>query len=155
MCAACSTPRLNLSSELRPSWDNIQDMFLIRSAPDATGVQRLDHGADHSPPSSAKVRNEWSCTFLPPLCLHGRVHNVTQSVHALLCATEVSNLTVCFSKYYSYLNSTRRARKARYKDWGAGYTTKESGFNSLQRQEIFLSSKLYVLILGPNQSSVQ
>jgi len=71
------------------------------------------------------------------------------------CTTEISNFTVCFSKYYSYLNSTRRGGKARYSDWGAGYTTKESGFNSVQRQEIFLSIKLYTLILGPNQSSVQ
>jgi hypothetical protein len=36
VCAACSTARLNLSSELRPSWNNIQDMFLIGSAPDTT-----------------------------------------------------------------------------------------------------------------------
>ena len=31
MCAACPTPRLNLSSELRPSWNNIQDTFLTGS----------------------------------------------------------------------------------------------------------------------------
>ena len=38
VCAACSTPRLNLSSELRPSWNNIQDTFPTRSAPDTTTV---------------------------------------------------------------------------------------------------------------------
>jgi len=27
--------------------------------------------ADHSPPPSAKVKNEWSCTSTPPTCLHG------------------------------------------------------------------------------------
>jgi len=26
---------------------------------------------DHSPPSSAEVKNEWSCTSNPPICLHG------------------------------------------------------------------------------------
>ena len=35
-CAACSTPRLNLSSELRPSWNKIQDTFLIGSEQDTT-----------------------------------------------------------------------------------------------------------------------
>jgi len=41
VCAACLTPRLNLSSELRPSWNNIQDTFLTGSAPDTT--QQLPH----------------------------------------------------------------------------------------------------------------
>ena len=36
VCAACSTPRLNPSSELRPSWNDIQDTFLIGSVPDTT-----------------------------------------------------------------------------------------------------------------------
>jgi hypothetical protein len=36
VCAACSTPRLNRSSELRPSWNNIQDTVLTGSAPDTT-----------------------------------------------------------------------------------------------------------------------
>jgi hypothetical protein len=36
VCAACPTPRLNLSSELRPSWNNIQDTFPTGSAPDTT-----------------------------------------------------------------------------------------------------------------------
>jgi hypothetical protein len=36
VCAACSTPRLNLSSELRPSWNNIQDTFPTGSAQDTT-----------------------------------------------------------------------------------------------------------------------
>jgi hypothetical protein len=29
--------------------------------------------ADHSPPSSAKVKNVWSYTSTPPICLHGFV----------------------------------------------------------------------------------
>jgi hypothetical protein len=26
---------------------------------------------DHSPPSSAKFKNVWSCTSAPPICRHG------------------------------------------------------------------------------------
>jgi len=36
VCATCSTPRLNLSSELRPFWNNIQDTFLTGPATDTT-----------------------------------------------------------------------------------------------------------------------
>jgi hypothetical protein len=36
VCAVCPTPRLNLSSELRPSWNNIQDTFLTGPAQDTT-----------------------------------------------------------------------------------------------------------------------
>jgi hypothetical protein len=35
------------------------------------GVKRLGHELGHSPPSSAKVKNEWSCTSSPCICLHG------------------------------------------------------------------------------------
>jgi len=36
VCGACPTPRLNLSSELRPSGNNIQYTFLTGSATDTT-----------------------------------------------------------------------------------------------------------------------
>ena len=42
MCAACSTPRLNLSSELRPAWNSIQDTFLTGSAPDTTPIRQVE-----------------------------------------------------------------------------------------------------------------
>ena len=35
------------------------------------GTKWLRHEVNHSPPSSAKVKNEWSCTSTPPICLHG------------------------------------------------------------------------------------
>jgi hypothetical protein len=35
------------------------------------GVKRPGQEVDHSPPSSAKVKNEWSCTTAPPVCLLG------------------------------------------------------------------------------------
>jgi hypothetical protein len=40
------------------------------------GVKCLKHEADdHSPPSSAEVRNVWSCTSSPLTHLHGMVLN--------------------------------------------------------------------------------
>jgi hypothetical protein len=37
------------------------------------GVKQLGCEADHSLPSSAKVKNIWSYTFTPPVRLHGVV----------------------------------------------------------------------------------
>jgi hypothetical protein len=34
------------------------------------GVKRLGREADHSPPSSAEVKNEWMYTSTPPTRLH-------------------------------------------------------------------------------------
>jgi len=34
-------------------------------------VKLLGHGVDHPPPSSTGVKNEFSCTSVPLLCLHG------------------------------------------------------------------------------------
>ena len=34
-------------------------------------VKWLGHEVDHSPPSSARVKNEWRCTCIPPACLGG------------------------------------------------------------------------------------
>jgi hypothetical protein len=37
------------------------------------GVKRPEREADHSPPSSAEVKNAWSYTSTPPIRLHGVV----------------------------------------------------------------------------------
>jgi hypothetical protein len=37
------------------------------------GVKRLELKADHSPPSSAKVKNEWNYTSTPPISFTGVV----------------------------------------------------------------------------------
>jgi hypothetical protein len=37
------------------------------------GVKRLGREADHSPPSSAEVKNAWIYTSTPPIRLHGVV----------------------------------------------------------------------------------
>jgi hypothetical protein len=35
------------------------------------GVKRPGREADHSPPFSTEVKNAWSCTYTPPIRLHG------------------------------------------------------------------------------------
>jgi hypothetical protein len=37
----------------------------------STSVKWLMSAVKCSSPSSAKVKNEWSCTTSPPVCLHG------------------------------------------------------------------------------------
>jgi len=37
------------------------------------GVKQLGHEANHSLPSISEVKNAWSYTSTPPLCLHGMV----------------------------------------------------------------------------------
>jgi hypothetical protein len=37
------------------------------------GVKQLGREADHSPPSRNEVKNAWSYTSTPPICLHGVV----------------------------------------------------------------------------------
>jgi len=37
------------------------------------GLKWPRHEADHSPPSSAKIKNAWSNTSAPPIRLHGVV----------------------------------------------------------------------------------
>jgi hypothetical protein len=35
------------------------------------GVKQTECEVDRSPPSSAKINNEWRCISAPPICLHG------------------------------------------------------------------------------------
>jgi hypothetical protein len=42
------------------------------------GIKRPGREADHSPPSSAEVKNAWSYTSTPPICLHGVVLSSAQ-----------------------------------------------------------------------------
>jgi len=37
----------------------------------STNFKQLGCEVNHPPPSSAKVKNEWSYTSTPPVCLHG------------------------------------------------------------------------------------
>jgi len=36
-------------------------------------LKRSGREADHSPPSSAEVKNAWRYTSIPPICVHGVV----------------------------------------------------------------------------------
>jgi len=79
------------------NWDTIPGMFRpvlgptqppIQCIPGALtpGVKLPGHAADHSPPSGAKVKNVWSCTSSPSICLHGVVCNCaryTSSCHGV------------------------------------------------------------------------
>jgi len=50
---------------LQPS---ICSVLVVRS-PD---IKQLGHEVDHSLPSNAKFKNEWSCIITPPVCLYGK-----------------------------------------------------------------------------------
>ena len=55
VCVACLTPHLNLSSELRPSGNNIQDMFPIGSTQDRTVIPGSQTGTNIAEESAAPI----------------------------------------------------------------------------------------------------
>jgi len=75
VCAACPTPRLNLSFELRPSWNNIHDTFPTGTAQDTTWDLTDEH-RDMSLRSEAICRHLSSRITLSPqiskakTCIH-------------------------------------------------------------------------------------
>jgi hypothetical protein len=44
------------------------------------GINQSWHEADHSPPSSSEVKNEWSYTGTSPLCIYG-IHRENFTFH--------------------------------------------------------------------------
>jgi hypothetical protein len=61
------------------------------------GVKRLRCEADHSPPCSAEVKNEWSYTSTPPICLHGVVLSLGQGqLYLLPLLSSQLTFTCCF-----------------------------------------------------------
>jgi hypothetical protein len=36
-----------------------------------SGIKRPERDVNHSPPSRAEFRNDWSYTATPPICLYG------------------------------------------------------------------------------------
>jgi hypothetical protein len=48
-----------------------RDFFLLQNLRLAVGTKWLGHELNYSPPSSAKVKNDWRYTSTPPICLHG------------------------------------------------------------------------------------
>jgi hypothetical protein len=55
---------LNLQEDYRTQWV---------SGDPSLEVKRSEREADHSPPSSADVKNAWSYACTPPIRLHGAV----------------------------------------------------------------------------------
>ena len=61
------------SSPKRPDW-LWGPLSLLFSGYQGSGVKRPVY-VDHSPPFSTKVRNGWSCTSHPPMCLRGVIRD--------------------------------------------------------------------------------
>jgi hypothetical protein len=57
----------------RPALRPIQPPIQWISGALSLGVKWLGYEADHSPPSSAEVKNAWIYTSTPPVHLHGMV----------------------------------------------------------------------------------
>jgi len=55
----------------RPALGTIQSPIQLVQGDLTSGVKRLGREADHSPPSGAEVKNEWSYISTPSLRLHG------------------------------------------------------------------------------------
>jgi len=58
-------------------WHTVFFSHLLPLSPGvpSVGVILLGHEADHSPPSSAEIKNVWNYTSTPPICLHDMVLN--------------------------------------------------------------------------------
>jgi hypothetical protein len=49
------------------------------------GIKQAEREADRLPQSSVEVRNEWSCTSTPPICLYGVRRVNFKFVFTLFC----------------------------------------------------------------------
>jgi hypothetical protein len=92
------------------------------------GVKWPGHEADHSPPSSAKVKNVWSYTSTSPIRLHGvvlswRKHrdNFTLTFYTLPCSHRKYTFQTTFERQHSVSwpqwNSTERPASWVYTRW--------------------------------------
>jgi len=70
------------------------------------GVKRSGCEADHSHPSSAKLKNAWSCTSTPPTRLHGVV--LSESTGTTLPFILRMVLPVILYEYETVLHSKER-----------------------------------------------
>jgi hypothetical protein len=48
------------------------------------GLKQLEHAVNHSPPSTARIKNEWSHFSVPPVYLHG-MRRKTLLFYCLIC----------------------------------------------------------------------
>jgi hypothetical protein len=75
-------------------------------------VKRMGHEFDQSPPSSTKVKNEYSCTSSPSMYLHG-VHRGSFTIFTFSCQSPVS--CISSSPSVSYLGVSPQGRKPQEK----------------------------------------
>jgi hypothetical protein len=61
------------TTAFRPVLGRTQPPIQWEPEPLSMGIRRPGREADHSRPSSAEVKNVWSYTSTPPICLHGVV----------------------------------------------------------------------------------
>ena len=64
-------------------------IFQTSSGSQCAWVKRSAREADHSPSSSAEVKNEWSYTAAPSCCLHTNTDRVLQFLLLALCGRSV------------------------------------------------------------------
>ena len=57
------------------------------------GLKQPRHYIDHSPPYSAEVKNEYSCTSSTPICLHGMNRTTPPSPLIVLYVCETWSVT--------------------------------------------------------------
>jgi hypothetical protein len=106
VCAAWSTPRLNLSSELRPSWNNIQYTFASGSAPDTSHLQKPKE--ERMVLITSKQKNYKLCPWyhLVSVCMH-----IYMNVYRVLISVNGQELRVLRLRHilnYPYFQFNRQ-----------------------------------------------
>ena len=66
-----------LASPSKPALGPTQPLFSVYRG-SFPGVKQLGREVKHSFPSSAEVKNEWSCTTMPPMCLHSLTRKISR-----------------------------------------------------------------------------
>jgi len=65
------------------------------------GLERPGCKADHSPPTSAEVKNEWRYTSAPSVCLH----NVYRKNFSFVRFSQQCSVSLCFSGLWRRVNA--------------------------------------------------
>jgi hypothetical protein len=94
----------SFSKTSRPALGLSQPPVQLVSGVLIVGVKQLGYEVDHSPPSSAEVKNEWSCTSVPPyafMACRGNTLPVPLSVISVL-----SLYAIVFPKLENYVSSS-------------------------------------------------
>jgi hypothetical protein len=121
----------------------------IQSGPVALslGLKWPGGEADHSPPSSAEVKNAWSYTSTPPICLHG----------VALCWS-IGTICTWFhpfvSAWISLLHPHVVGIRQSVKRWATGWTIGVLGFDFRRGLGIFLFTTASRTAVDPTQPPI-